>query len=90
MPVTGLETAARDLGRRSMMAMKDGGGGLSGLPPEAFAALSERVRIAEDRLESMATRAELSRAVTRAVALGAVIGAVAGAALAVLVSQLLG
>lgn len=86
MPVTGYDTASRDLGRRSMMAMKDGsGGGGSAIPPEAFGALAERVRIVEDRQQASPTRAELNRAVVRAIAIGAGLGAVVGSALAIVV-----
>lgn len=90
MPVTGYDTASRDLGRRSMMAMKEGTvGGGSGIPPEAFGALTERVRLVEDRVQMTPTKAELNRAVTRAIAVGAILGAAIGAALAVVVTRLI-
>ncbi len=88
MPVTGYDTASRDLGRRSMMAMKDGsGGGGSGIPPEAFGALAERVRLVEDRLIASPTKAELKRAVVRAIVIGASLGAAVGVALAVVITR---
>lgn len=89
MPVTGHNTASKDLGRRSMMAMKDGGSS-AGIPAEAFGALNERVRIVEDRLDAAPTKAELNRAVTRAIAIGAIAGAVLGAVLAVVISRVIG
>lgn len=90
MPVTGYDTASKDLGRRSMMAMKDGSAGAAGIPAEAFGALTERVRILEDRLDAAPTKAELQRAMVRAIAIGGVIGAVVGAALAVMISRVVG
>jgi len=73
-----------------MMAMKDGSGGGSSIPPDAFNALGERVRIVEDRLASGPTRAELKRAITRAIILGAVFGAAGGCVLAVVVGRMMG
>ncbi len=87
MPVTGYDTASKDLGRRSMMAMKDGSGGGSGIPAEAFGALNERVRIVEDRLDASPTKAELKRAVTRAIVIGGAVGAILGAVLAIVISR---
>lgn len=89
MPVTGYSTASSDLGRRSMMAMKDGSGAGSSIPPDAFNALTERVRIAEDRLEASPTKAELRRATMRATVIGAAVGAVFGCLLAIVISRAL-
>lgn len=74
-----------------MMAMKEGQGSaaMTGLPPEAFAALSERVRLVEDRQQTSPTKAELSRAVTRAAIIGSIAGTVGGCLLAVLVTSLI-
>ncbi|MCB9841425.1 MAG: hypothetical protein H6809_07235 [Phycisphaeraceae bacterium] len=91
MAVTGYRSATGDLGRRSMMAMKEGpgSGAMTGLPPEAFAALSERVRLVEDRQQTSPTKAELTRAITRAAIIGSIAGAVGGCLLAVLVTSLI-
>jgi hypothetical protein len=89
MPVIGSSTASSDLGRRSMMAMKDGSGTGSSIPPDAFNALGERVRILEDRLAAAPNRAELRRAVTRAVVVGAAAGAAAGCGLAIAILRLI-
>lgn len=89
MPVIGSTSTSSDLGRRSMMAMKDGSGGGSSIPPEAFSALGERVRLVEDRLSASPTRAEFSRAITRAVVVGSVVGGLLGCVLALGVGRLL-
>lgn len=90
MPVIGSSTASNDLGRRSMMAMKDGSGGGSSIPPDAFNALSARVGIVEDRQQASPTRAELKRAVTRGAIIGAVAGGLLGCALAIVLGGLMG